>query len=154
MTVNGIFSSLEQKVLKVNYCDLPVSAVHCQQFLQMTSPPKPLGQFQNNLTQMDTGLTQKDTGCNLKTMELFDCALIAVCVVIRLNTVCSSYASLPKLLKWFCLVEQNGKTFDISSKASGSISKQFNRNVPLMPFLPKLLNGFSRLKKMAAKANK
>ena len=27
------------------------------------------------------------TGCNLKTMKLLDCALIGVCVVIRLNTV-------------------------------------------------------------------
>ena len=30
---------------------------------------------------------KKYTGCNLKTTELFDCALIGVCVVIRLNTV-------------------------------------------------------------------
>ena len=29
----------------------------------------------------------KYTGCNLKTMELLDCALIGVCVVIRSNTV-------------------------------------------------------------------
>ena len=34
--------------------------------------------------------TEKDkkyTGCNLKTMELLDCALIGVCAEIRLNTV-------------------------------------------------------------------
>ena len=30
---------------------------------------------------------QKYTGCNLKTMELFDCAFIRVCAVIRSNTV-------------------------------------------------------------------
>ena len=30
----------------------------------------------------------KYTGCNLNTMELFDCALIGVCVVIRSNMVC------------------------------------------------------------------
>ena len=30
----------------------------------------------------------KYTGCNLKTMELLDCALIGVCAVIRSNTVC------------------------------------------------------------------
>ena len=30
----------------------------------------------------------KYTGCNLKTVELLDCALIGVCVVIRLNTAC------------------------------------------------------------------
>ena len=31
---------------------------------------------------------KKYTGCNLKTMELLDCALIGVYAVIRLNTVC------------------------------------------------------------------
>ena len=31
---------------------------------------------------------KKFTGCNLKTMELLDCGLIGVCVVIRSNTVC------------------------------------------------------------------
>ena len=31
----------------------------------------------------------KYTGCNLKTMELLDCALIGVCAVIRSNTVSS-----------------------------------------------------------------
>ena len=30
---------------------------------------------------------KKDTGCNLKIMELLDCALIGVCAVIRLSTV-------------------------------------------------------------------
>ena len=30
---------------------------------------------------------RKDTCCNLKTMELLDCALIGVCVIIRSNTV-------------------------------------------------------------------
>ena len=30
---------------------------------------------------------KKYTGCNLKTIELLDCVLIGVCVVIRLNTV-------------------------------------------------------------------
>ena len=30
---------------------------------------------------------KKYTGCNLKTTKLLDCALIGVCVVIRLNTV-------------------------------------------------------------------
>ena len=29
---------------------------------------------------------KNDTGCNLKTMELFDCALIKVCAIIRSNT--------------------------------------------------------------------
>ena len=33
--------------------------------------------------------TQKVHGCNLKTMELLDCALIGVYAVIRSNTVCS-----------------------------------------------------------------
>ena len=31
---------------------------------------------------------KKNTGCNLKTMELLDCVLTAVCAVIRSNTVC------------------------------------------------------------------
>ena len=31
---------------------------------------------------------KKYTGCNLKTMELLDCALIGVCVVIKSNMVC------------------------------------------------------------------
>ena len=31
--------------------------------------------------------TKKCTGCNLKTTELFDCALIGLCAVIRSNTV-------------------------------------------------------------------
>ena len=30
---------------------------------------------------------KKYTGCNLKTMKLFDCTLIEVCTVIRLNTI-------------------------------------------------------------------
>ena len=30
---------------------------------------------------------EKNTGCNLKTVELLDCALIGVCAVIRSNTV-------------------------------------------------------------------
>ena len=30
----------------------------------------------------------KNTDCNLKTMALLDCALIEVCALIRLNTVC------------------------------------------------------------------
>ena len=54
-----IFSSPEHKVLKVSYCDHPVSVVRrqssvvCrQQFIQSTSPPKLLDQFQNNFTQM------------------------------------------------------------------------------------------------------
>ena len=33
----------------------------------------------------------KYTGCNLKTMELLDCALIGVCAVIRSNTVYKSF---------------------------------------------------------------
>ena len=33
---------------------------------------------------------KKYTGCNLKTMELLDCALIGECAVIRLNTVNSN----------------------------------------------------------------
>ena len=55
----NIFSSPEHKVLKVSYCDHPVSGVRrqssvvCrQQFIQSTSPPKLLDQFQNNFTQM------------------------------------------------------------------------------------------------------
>ena len=54
-----VFSSPEHKVLKVSYCDHPVSGVRrqssvvCrQQFIQSTSPPKPLVQFQNNFTKM------------------------------------------------------------------------------------------------------
>ena len=54
-----IFSSPEHKVLKVSYCDHPVSGVRrqssvvCrQQFIQSTSPPKLLDQFQNNFAQM------------------------------------------------------------------------------------------------------
>ena len=35
---------------------------------------------------------KKYTGCNLKTTELLDCALIRVCAVIRLNTVCCGYS--------------------------------------------------------------
>ena len=35
-----------------------------------------------------TEVDKNYTGCNLKTMELLDCALIGVCAVIRLNTVC------------------------------------------------------------------
>ena len=33
---------------------------------------------------------KKCTGCNLKTMGFLDCALIGVCTVIRLNTVCKN----------------------------------------------------------------
>ena len=54
-----VFSSPEHKVLKVSYCDHPVSGVRrqssvvCrQQFIQSTSAPKLLDQFQNNFTQM------------------------------------------------------------------------------------------------------
>ena len=54
-----VFSSPEHKVLKVSYCDHPVSGVRRQssvvrrqQFIQSTSPPKLLDQFQNNFTQM------------------------------------------------------------------------------------------------------
>ena len=53
-TINVLFADLsspEHKVLKVNYCDRPVSAVRRQQFLQMTSP-KPRSQFPNNFTHM------------------------------------------------------------------------------------------------------
>ena len=32
---------------------------------------------------------KKNTGCNLKTMELLECSLTGVCVVIRLNLVCA-----------------------------------------------------------------
>ena len=38
---------------------------------------------------------KKYTGCNLKTTKLLDCALIGVCAVIRLNTVCSVIVALP-----------------------------------------------------------
>ena len=34
---------------------------------------------------------KKYTGCNLKTMELLDCALIGVCLVIRSNTLCQYF---------------------------------------------------------------
>ena len=37
---------------------------------------------------------KKDTGCNLKTVELLDCALIGVCAVIRLNMVIDIYTHL------------------------------------------------------------
>ena len=36
---------------------------------------------------------KKYTGCDLKTMELLDCALIGVCAVIRLNTVSNFFYS-------------------------------------------------------------
>ena len=56
VSVLSIFSSPEHKVLKVSYCDHPVSGVRrqssiisrlssvvcLQQFIQSTSPPKPL----------------------------------------------------------------------------------------------------------------
>ena len=35
---------------------------------------------------------KKYTGCNLKIMELLDCALIGVCAIIRLKTVCCGYS--------------------------------------------------------------
>ena len=38
-------------------------------------------------------IDKKYTGYNMKTAELLDCALIGVCVVIRLNTVCVYIAS-------------------------------------------------------------
>ena len=41
-------------------------------------------------------LTKKYTGCNLKNMDLLDCELIRVCVVIRPNTVCQACLSLLK----------------------------------------------------------
>ena len=57
-----IFSSLKHKVLKVSYCDHPVSGVRrpssvvCrQQFIQSTSPPRLMGRFQNNFTGMFLG---------------------------------------------------------------------------------------------------
>ena len=34
---------------------------------------------------------RKYTGCNLKTTKLLDCALIGICVVIRMNTVCTKW---------------------------------------------------------------
>ena len=37
---------------------------------------------------------KKYTACNLKTTELLDCALIGVCVVIRLNTVIAFTATM------------------------------------------------------------
>ena len=39
---------------------------------------------------------KKYTGCNLKTLELLDCALIGVCVEIRSNTVDESYSCFSK----------------------------------------------------------
>ena len=41
---------------------------------------------------------KKYTGCNLKTMELLDCALIGLCVVIRSNTVFLNYNRMCRLL--------------------------------------------------------
>ena len=38
---------------------------------------------------------KKYTGCNLNTAELFDCALIGVCAIIRSNTVILQYCRLP-----------------------------------------------------------
>ena len=53
-----------------------------------------LMQFSVNAIQMGTrniclykDLDKKYTGCNLNTMELLNCALIGVCVVIKSNTV-------------------------------------------------------------------
>ena len=40
---------------------------------------------------------KKYTGCNLKTVEWFDCVLIGVCTVIRLNTVFTHLKSSPYL---------------------------------------------------------
>ena len=37
---------------KMSYCDWPASGFRLYQYLQMTSPPKPLSQFRNNHTQM------------------------------------------------------------------------------------------------------
>ena len=37
---------------------------------------------------LDKEADKKYTGCNLKTIELLDCALIWVCEVIQTNTVC------------------------------------------------------------------
>ena len=54
-------SSPKHEVLKVSYCDQYLSvvrrpsvrpSVRRQHFLQTTSPPRPVGQFQNNFTQM------------------------------------------------------------------------------------------------------
>ena len=42
---------------------------------------------------------KKCTGCNRKTTELLDCVLIGVCVVIKLNTVCSSGSPLLIFIK-------------------------------------------------------
>ena len=42
----------------------------------------------------------KYTGCNLKTMELLDCALIAVCAVIRSNTVLCKYHLLSEAMNY------------------------------------------------------
>ena len=44
-------------------------------------------QFKYAFTEVD----KKYTDCNLKTMELLDCALIGVCAVIRSNTVCHRF---------------------------------------------------------------
>ena len=41
---------------------------------------------------------EKYTGCNLKTTKLLDCALIAVCVVIRSNMVCEKMGKIHVLI--------------------------------------------------------
>ena len=59
---------------------------------------------------------KKYTGCNKKTMELLDCALIGVCVVIRLNRV-YAVACLSQFLVSLLLIQEgqlsdSGKSTD------------------------------------------
>ena len=57
ITLLSVFSSPEYEVLNVSYCDrhLSVRPSVRLQFLQTTSPPRPMARFQNNFTDMFIG---------------------------------------------------------------------------------------------------
>ena len=65
---------------------------------------------------------KKYSGCNLKTMELLDYALIGVCAIIRLNTVCCGThnicfcGEIRKIITWYPLL--SGAMYDIWEKHS------------------------------------
>ena len=74
---------------------------------------------------------------------------------------CSSYGPLPKVLKTFCWLKKMAAraknrrkktTLNISSLASGLISKWFHRNVPLISLYQNCQNGFALLNKMVTRA--
>ena len=92
----------------------PASVVHRQQFLQMTSSPKPLGQCQNHLTQMfllcpftkiakmiPLHWTRWPPELKIEKIFKWQLHLGPWPDFKTISQKCSSYGPLPKLVKWF-----------------------------------------------------